>query len=71
MLDPGRSAQAISALSLNYSRSYGKKKGGIKRHGWSKPAESFVKLNVDAGFDIDSVLCLITALEKLIELHIA
>jgi hypothetical protein len=24
------------------------------RHGWKKPREDFVKLNVDAGFDIDA-----------------
>jgi hypothetical protein len=30
------------------------KKGGIIRHGWTKPREDFVKLNVDAGFLLDS-----------------
>jgi hypothetical protein len=40
-------------LTLNYSRAK-KKKVGIVRHGWSKPKEDFVKLNVDVGFSIDS-----------------
>jgi hypothetical protein len=40
-------------LALNYSRAK-MKKGGIIRHGWTKPREDFVKLNVDAGFLLDS-----------------
>ena len=32
----------------------GKKKADIKRHGWTKPVDDFAKLNVDAGFDVDS-----------------
>jgi ribonuclease HI len=50
---PARSAQAISNLALSYYRAK-KKKSGIVRHGWKKPKEEFVKLNVDAGFDLDS-----------------
>jgi hypothetical protein len=50
---PARTAQAISTLSLNFSRAR-KKKHGISRHGWVKPKEDFVKLNVDAGFCADS-----------------
>jgi hypothetical protein len=42
-------AQAISTLTLIFSRAK-KKKMGIERHGWVKPKENFVKLNVDAGF---------------------
>lgn len=48
-----RTAQAISALTLNYVP-VRKKKQGIVRHGWVKPREDFVKLNVDAGFCADS-----------------
>jgi hypothetical protein len=50
---PVRSAHAISVLALNYSRARGSGKS-MMRHGWSKPREDFVKLNVDAGFDIDT-----------------
>ena len=51
----GRSAQSIIALALNYKCI--KKVGGaapIHRHGWLKPLEDFVKLNVDAAFDVDT-----------------
>ena len=42
------------ALALNYKRL--KKLGArpIDRHGWEKPTEDLVKLNVDAAFDINS-----------------
>jgi hypothetical protein len=50
---PVRSAHAISVLALNYSRARGISKP-MSRHGWLKPREDFVKLNVDAGFDIDA-----------------
>ena len=50
---PSRTAHAISTLVLNYTRSK-KKRMGIDRHGWTKPKENFVKLNVDAGFDVDT-----------------
>jgi hypothetical protein len=50
---PQRTAQAILTLSLNYSRAR-KKKSDIDRHGWVKPREDYVKLNVDAGFCADS-----------------
>jgi hypothetical protein len=50
---PARSARAISNLALSYYRAK-KKKSGIVRHGWKKPKEEFVKLNIDAGFDLDS-----------------
>jgi ribonuclease HI len=46
---PQRTAQAIITLTLNYSRAC-KKKIGIDRHGWVKPREDYVKLNVDARF---------------------
>jgi ribonuclease HI len=38
---------------LDFSRAR-KKKHGISKHGWVKPKEDFVKLNVDAGFCADS-----------------
>jgi hypothetical protein len=50
---PQRTAQAILTLSLNYSRAR-KMKSGIDRHGWVKPREDYVKLNVDASFCADS-----------------
>ena len=52
--EPLRSAQSIMALALNYKRL--KKLGArpIDRHGWEKPTEDLVKLNVDAAFDINS-----------------
>jgi ribonuclease HI len=46
---PGQSAQAISVLALNYFRAL-KRNAGIRRHGWEKPKEDFVKLNIDAAF---------------------
>jgi hypothetical protein len=46
---PVRSA----ALATKFSRSK-KKNSGIVRHGWMKPKEDFVILNVDASFDLDS-----------------
>jgi hypothetical protein len=49
---PARSAQAIAVLSLNYYRAL-KKNSGIRRHGWEKPKEGYVKLNVDAAFSRD------------------
>ena len=52
--DPTRSAQAISTLSKNFSRAKKKGPGQIERHGWTKPSEGFVKLNVDASFSEDS-----------------
>ena len=42
---PSRTAHAIMVLALNYSRAR-KIKKGIARHGWTKPKEDFVKLNV-------------------------
>ena len=50
---PARTAQAISNLSLNYSRAK-KKNSGIRRHGWTRPRDGYVKLNVDAGFNYDT-----------------
>jgi hypothetical protein len=49
-----RSAQAISALVTNYTRARKKENQGILRHGWVRPKEDYVKLNVDASFDADS-----------------
>jgi hypothetical protein len=43
-----RTAQAISALVLIFSRA--KKKVSIVRHGWIYSREDYMKLNVDAGF---------------------
>jgi hypothetical protein len=40
-------------LALNYSR-VKKKNTSMTHHGWKKSREDFVKLNVDAGFNIDS-----------------
>ena len=42
------------ALALNYKRA--KKLGTqpIVRHGWTKPSEDFIKLNVHASFDMDT-----------------
>ena len=51
---PLRSAQAIMALVLNYKRIKKVGAGPIARHGWEKPPEDFVKLDVDAAFDIDT-----------------
>jgi hypothetical protein len=39
---------------LKFSRSC-KINSGIRRHGWEKPPEGFVKLNIDAAFSIDSL----------------
>jgi hypothetical protein len=46
---PARTSQSILALSLNYFKA-SKQKMGIKRHGWIRPAEDYVKLNIDAAF---------------------
>jgi ribonuclease HI len=51
---PVRSAQAILALVTNYTRARKKENQGILRHGWVRPKEDYVKLNVDASFDADS-----------------
>jgi hypothetical protein len=37
----------------NYIRSRKKENNGIVQHGWVKPKEDYVKLNVDASFDAD------------------
>lgn len=47
---PVRTAHAISTLALNYARAR-KKKAGIVRHGWMKPREDYVKLNVGNGLN--------------------
>jgi ribonuclease HI len=49
VLKPTQSALSISALALNYFRAL-KKNAGIRRHGWERPKEDFVKLNIDAAF---------------------
>ena len=41
-------------LALNYSRVKKLRTTQIIRHGWNKPQEGFVKLNVDATFDMDT-----------------
>jgi hypothetical protein len=48
---PERTAQAISALVTNYTRSRKKENSGIIQHGWVKPKDDYVQLNVDASFD--------------------
>ena len=48
---PARSAQSIAAIATNYYRAM-KTNHGVKRHGWEKPQDGFVKLNVDASFSI-------------------
>ena len=52
--DPDQSAQAILALAINYKRAKSPNSGPIVRHGWEKPQDDLVKLNIDAAFDIDS-----------------
>ena len=47
-----RSAQGIAAIVLNYARA-AKPASKIRRHGWERPADGFVKLNVDAAFSVD------------------
>ena len=54
MREPARSTQAIVTLTKNFMRSRKHGTTRIKRHGWTKPAEGFVCLNVDASFDPDS-----------------
>lgn len=49
---PVHSAQAILALCPNYGRAK-KRAEGIRRGGWKKPPQNYVKLNADAGFDDD------------------
>ena len=50
---PARTAHATTTLVLNYTRAK-KKRPGIHRHGWVKPRENYVKLNVDASFNVDA-----------------
>jgi hypothetical protein len=52
--DPRRSAQSIAALSLNLSRVKNNRVLPMVRHGWIKPPEGIVKLNVDAALDVAS-----------------
>ena len=54
MREPAQSAQAIVTLMKNFMRS--RKQGAmrIQRHGWTRPPEEFVSLNVDASFDVDN-----------------
>jgi hypothetical protein len=47
---PVRSAQAISALVTKYTKARKKENQEIVRHGWEKPKEDYIKLNVDAAF---------------------
>lgn len=48
---PVRSAQAISVLALNFARVKKLRTAKVIRHGWTKPLEGFVELNVDAAFN--------------------
>ena len=50
---PARSSQAIAALALNYFLAQ-KENSGIRRQGWEKPKEGFVKLNIDAAFSSET-----------------
>lgn len=52
--DPARSAQAIATLTKNFTRAKKHGTSRIQRHGWTRPREGFVSLNVDASFDADS-----------------
>ena len=48
---PSRTAMAITILAANYSAALKSKSiVGVRRHGWQKPPEGIVKLNVDASF---------------------
>ena len=44
------------ALALNYNRAKRSGSNPIIRHGWTKPPEDYVKLNVDASFDSNTGL---------------
>lgn len=46
------SAQGIAAIVLNYARA-AKPNSKIRRHGWERPGEGFVKLNIDAAFSVE------------------
>ncbi|KQK16265.2 hypothetical protein BRADI_1g27874v3 [Brachypodium distachyon] len=50
---PARSSHAIAALATNYFRAR-RQNAGIRRHGWVRPKDDFVKLNVDAAFNADA-----------------
>ena len=65
---PSRSSQAIMALALNFFRSC-KKASGIRRHGWEKPPEGFVKLNIGAAFSVDNFTGAVVSLIS--EMHLA
>jgi hypothetical protein len=49
---PTRTSQAIVALSVNFHRA-SKRNPGIRRHTWIKPAEDYVRLNIDAAFSAE------------------
>ena len=51
---PVRSALSIAALTANYVKAM-KKGSAMRMHGWSKPLEGFVKLNIDTAFRADSL----------------
>jgi hypothetical protein len=48
-----RTAQGITALVTNYARARKKENRGILCHCWKKPKKDYLKLNVDAAFDVD------------------
>jgi hypothetical protein len=51
---PKRSAMAISVLLSNYKVAYSSKPK-VRMEGWEKPTKDIIKINVDAGFDVDTL----------------
>ncbi|KQJ89430.1 hypothetical protein BRADI_4g25636v3 [Brachypodium distachyon] len=51
---PAQSAFAIRSLAANFTAA-SPSKAHLKKQGWTKPPTDRVKLNVDAGFDADSL----------------
>jgi hypothetical protein len=49
-----RSVMSINALVVNMGKSY-EKNMKMKMQTWARPPSEFLKLNVDAGFDLDQL----------------